>query len=389
MKCVAIIPARGGSKAIPRKNVLPLSGKPLIAWMIEAARNAKLVDSVVVSTDDAEIAAVSERFGAAVAWRPAEISGDLVPSEAAVLHALNTQLSNPEDLPELTAFLQCTAPLTDSSDIDGTIEALLAQNADTALAVADFHYYLWKSDENDDFAGINHDKSIRKMRQEREPNFVETGSVYVMKTDGFLRHKHRFFGKTAFHVIPHERVLEIDDLVDFKIAQTLIHERQKQNRKAVLPERIALLIFDFDGVFTDDTMTVNEQGTESITCSRADGLGIELAHGAGISMLIISKETNPVVKRRAEKLKLDVLHGVNNKADFLDDYLSKRDIAWADVVYVGNDVNDIECLNRAGCGAVVANAHPQALASANLVLDRCGGNHAVRELIELILHKNR
>lgn len=370
---------------MPRKNVLPLAGKPLIGWTIEAARNARLVDSVVVSTDDPEIAAVSRQFGAEVVWRPAEISGDLSSSESAILHALEDRYPYPATAPETTVFLQCTAPLTESSDIDGTIEAVRTQGADTGLAVADFHYFVWKPADEGDFRGVNHEKSVRKMRQEREPQYVETGAVYVMNTAGFRHHKHRFFGKTAFHVIPPERVLEIDEPVDFKVAEMLLDERQKRARRDALPDEIALLVFDFDGVLTDDTVVVNENGGESVTCSRADGMGIELARNVGIPMLILSKEKNPVVKRRAEKLKLDVLHGVDQKADVLDAYLTERGIEWAGVVYVGNDVNDIECLTRAGCGVVVANASPRVRASANVVLNRRGGDHAVRELIDLIL----
>ena len=221
MECLAIIPARGGSKGIPRKNVLPLGGQPLLAHTLQQAQQARLVQRVVVSTDDAEIANVAHRYDAEVVWRPAELSGDSASSEAALLHALEHLEATEKYRPDLLAFIQCTSPLTLAADIDGTIQALLDQQADSALAVVPFHYFLWKPAEDGNAAGINHDKRRRLLRQEREPQYLESGAVYVMRVDGFLETKHRFFGKTALHVMPLERRLEIDEPVDLQIAEVL------------------------------------------------------------------------------------------------------------------------------------------------------------------------
>jgi CMP-N-acetylneuraminic acid synthetase len=218
---LAIIPARGGSKGLPRKNVLPLAGKPLVAWSIEAARAAREVHRVVVSTDDDEIASVSERFGAEVVRRPAELSGDEATSESALLHVLAHLQATEAYRPELTVFLQCTSPLTAAVDIDGTVHALREHGADTALAVVDFHYFLWRRS-GADAVGINHDKRVRQRRQDREPQFLETGAIYVMRTEGFLAAKHRFFGTTVLYSMPAERRLEIDVLVDFRVAEALL-----------------------------------------------------------------------------------------------------------------------------------------------------------------------
>ncbi len=383
MSAVAIIPARGGSKALPRKNVLPLAGQPLIAWTIQAAQAAKEITRVVVSTDDAEIGAVAKRYGAEVVWRPAAISGDLASSEAALLHALETHLA--DQPPEIIAFLQCTSPLTSGGDIDGTIHTLLTTDADTAVAVQDFHYFVWKSDDEGNFVGVNHDKSERKMRQERHPQYLETGAVYVMRSEGLRKHRHRFFGKTAKYVVPPENVLEIDDAVDFTIASVLFEERLKKQRRQSLPKNIDVVVFDFDGVFTNDLVHVLEDGTEAVTCSRSDGMGVKLAKQAGIPLLILSSEKNSVVKRRADKLNVDVMSGVEDKATVLDAWLKKNALCWENTVFVGNDVNDTECLKKSGCGVVVANASLPARRASNLILQNRGGNHAVRELLDLIL----
>ncbi len=237
MSIVCLIPARGGSKGIPRKNISMLAGKPLVAYSIEQATKVRCVDRVVVSTDDSEIAATSEHYGAEVIWRPLELSGDNATSESALLHALDHLQRTERYEPHFTVFLQCTSPLTLSDDICGTIKALLEQNADSALAVTRFHYFLWRLDKDGNAVGINHNKHVRPLRQQGEPQFVETGAVYVMRTEGFLKAKHRFFGKTGMYVMPAERCLEIDDLVDLRLAEVLIDgkplEQEEQEEKDV------------------------------------------------------------------------------------------------------------------------------------------------------------
>ncbi len=224
---LAIIPARGGSKGIPRKNLQPLAGKPLLAYSIEAARQTSSITRTVVSTDDPEIGAVAQEYGAEVVWRPAEISGDTASSESALLHVLDHLRQSEGYEPDLLVFLQCTSPLTAPEDIEGTIRALLDANADSALAVTPFHYFLWREGQDGSAVGINHDKSRRPLRQEREPQFLETGAVYVMRTQGFRAARHRFFGKTVMYVMPRERCLEIDDPEDLIVAEALLRARQQ------------------------------------------------------------------------------------------------------------------------------------------------------------------
>jgi N-acylneuraminate cytidylyltransferase len=225
MNFLAVIPARGGSKGIPGKNLRPVGGAPLIVHTLRAARAARHVNRIVVSTDSAEIAAVARAEGADVVLRPADISGDTASSESALLHVL-AELSRTENYqPDYLVFLQCTSPLTTGGDIDGTVGTLVREKADTALAVAPFHYFLWQRDASGAATGINHDKSRRLLRQERESQFVETGAVYVMHAAGFLQHRHRFFGRTVMHVTPADRCLEIDEPKDLLVAEAALQER--------------------------------------------------------------------------------------------------------------------------------------------------------------------
>lgn len=224
---LAIIPARGGSKSLPRKNVLLLGGIPLIAHTIRAAQASSLVTRVVVSTEDAEISMIARRFGADVVDRPAELAGDEATSESALLHALDSLETEEGYRPDILCFLQCTSPLTSPEDIDGVLSAMLAANSETALAVTRFHYFVWREDAEASAVGVNHDKAVRQRRQDRESEYLETGAVYAMDVEGFRVAQHRFFGRTVFHEIPASRVLEIDDPDDFTVAAARLDSRQQ------------------------------------------------------------------------------------------------------------------------------------------------------------------
>jgi len=224
MKTIAVIPARGGSKGIPGKNIKNVAGRPLISYSIEAASKAQSINRVIVSTDDQAIADISEENGAEIIWRPADIAGDLASSESALLHVLQVLNEKEDYQPDLLVFLQCTSPLTQPEDIDGTVQALLQAKADTSFAAAPFHYFLWSRDSEGMAEGINHKKSSRAMRQQRDGQFIEAGAVYVMRVDGFLKNKHRFFGKTVLYEIPEERCFEIDEPVDLLIAERMIKD---------------------------------------------------------------------------------------------------------------------------------------------------------------------
>jgi YrbI family 3-deoxy-D-manno-octulosonate 8-phosphate phosphatase len=368
-----------------------VGGKPLIAHTILAARVARYVERVVVSTDDPAIAEASRGFGAEIVWRPSELASDTASSEAALLHALETLAREQNYKPELLAFLQCTSPLTLAEDIDGTLRALVDAGADSALSVARFHYFLWRVGHasTDGALGINHDKRVRPRRQDREPEFLETGAVYAMRVAGFVAARHRFFGKTVLYETPAERVCEIDETVDLELAELRLRERARARVAMLLPKPVSLIVFDFDGVMTDDLVEVDQDGRESVRCSRSDGLGLEALRKAGVPMLVLSKEQNPVVSARCRKLQIACKQGVEHKLTALREEVAGRGIALAQVVYVGNDLNDLECLAAVGCGVAVADAHASAKHAAALVLERPGGRGAVRELCDLILEQRQ
>jgi len=389
MRSVAIIPARGGSRGIPRKNVALLDGKPLVVHTIEAALDAELVDAVVVTTDDPEIAQVAEKAGAWVIERPRAISGDTASSESALTHALDQILIEHGVDPEITVFLQCTSPLTSSEDIDETVAALIDEGADCALAVSPSHQFMWSRTAAGNGVGINHDERVRQRRQDRDEQFVETGAVYAMKTAGFRLAGHRFFGRIAMHVMPRERVWEIDDPSDLVVARALLEHRRIERTRTLIGFQPSALVLDFDGVFTPNTVIVFQDGTEAVQCNRGDGAGLSRMRKAGVPMLVLSAEVNPVVAARCQKLKIQCIQGIEDKRPVLLKWLRQRKLNPAHAIYIGNDMPDIPCMQAVGCGVAVADAQPEVLDAADIVLRTRGGQGAIRELVDLITETAR
>lgn len=374
---VAIIPARGGSKGLPRKNVRLLCGKPLIAWTIEAARAARCVKRVIVSTDDPEIAAVSHRFGAEVVHRPNELSTDTASSEAALIHALHHL-----DIHQgVLLFLQCTSPLTLPDDIDGT--AALLKEADSAFTATPWRGFAWKrGPQGADPMG--HSIGRRPMRQERTDEYLEVGAVYAMRIDGFLQEKRRFFGRVDLFPLPVQRSIEIDEEADFIVAEALLRRRLNTQRARCLPAKVRALVMDFDGVLTDNRVHLNEEGTESVTCTRADGWAISRLKEAGLHLLVLTNEANPVVRARCSKLGVECVAVGGEKVGALKAWLHRHAINPQHTIYIGNDVPDAPCMAYVGCGVAPADAYPVAKAAAQIVLNSPGGSGCIRELAELI-----
>jgi|GEM_PF-561661 len=157
------------------------------------------------------------------------------------------------------------------------------------------------------------------------------------------------------------------------------------SRAAILPDPIALIVFDFDGVFTDNKVYTSQDGTELVMCDRGDGMGIDLLRAAGVPMRILSTETNPVVSARARKLKLAVEQSCGDKAAWLGQFLANEGIDPAQVVYVGNDINDRGAMGLVGCAIAPADSHPEILGIVDMVLRSPGGRGAIRELADLIV----
>ncbi len=154
---------------------------------------------------------------------------------------------------------------------------------------------------------------------------------------------------------------------------------------AAMLNRIGLVVFDFDGVMTDNTVLVMQDGAEGVLCNRSDGLGIGMMKDAGIPMMVLSKEQNPVVAARCRKLKLDCLQGIDDKIGELTRIAAERSLTLDRVAYVGNDLNDVPCMAAVGLPIAVADAWPVAKRAARFITTRRGGHGAVREVCDWFL----
>ena len=384
-KNLCIIPARGGSKRLPGKNLLPLGGRPLIAHTIEHALQSKYIQKVIVSTNDFEISHVAKKYGAQVVHRPEEISGDYATSEAALLHAYN-EIVQSGFCPDLVIFLQCTSPIREPWDIDRAIEKLYAENADSLLSGSKNERFFWRrSSENT--IPINYDYRHRMRDQDHPEEYEENGSIYIFKPDILLKTNNRLGGKIAMYEMDYWSSFQIDSPEHFLLLEWIIEQKRKSSRMTFLPSNVRLVVSDFDGVLTNNKVIVREDGYESVICDRGDGLGIAMLQELGIPFLVISKESNPVVDARCKKLNVVCFQSVDEKLSILQKIVDERGIELNDVLYVGNDINDLTCLSQVGCSVAVADSHPEVLSMAQIVLRSTGGNGAIRELCELLIEK--
>ncbi|MFI5754345.1 cytidylyltransferase domain-containing protein [Streptomyces sp. NPDC051569] len=388
MTVLAVIPARGGSKGVPAKNLAPVGGVPLVVRAVRACLAARHVTDVVVSTDDAAIADAARSAGAEVVLRPSAIAGDTATSEAAVIHAMDTFGAMRGKDADVVLLVQCTSPFITAGDIDGVTSAVTEDGADTALTVAPSHGFIWRQDSpgagsGSDGHGVNHDKANRPRRQDRPQEYLETGAAYAMRAQGFREANHRFFGRTALVPTDPARVLEIDDPHDLARARALAPLLDP----ALLPTAadIDAVVLDFDGTQTDDKVFVDSDGREMVAVHRGDGLGTAALRRSGLKLLILSTERNPVVAARARKLQVPVLHGIDRKDLALKQWCDEQGVTPDRVLYVGNDVNDLPCFGLVGWPVAVASAHDAVRSAARAVTTTPGGEGAIREIAAWLL----
>ncbi|MFJ4009475.1 cytidylyltransferase domain-containing protein [Streptomyces sp. NPDC090026] len=389
MTVLAVIPARGGSKGVPAKNLAPVAGVPLVARAVRACLDAPLVTHVAVSTDDPAIAAAARAAGAEVVHRPAAIAGDTATSESAVLHALDAHEALSGTPARAVLLVQCTSPFVTAEDVQGVARAVVEEGADSAVTVAPFHGFLWREEPpaapggRPGSGGVNHDPAHRPRRQDRPQDLLETGAAYAMDAEGFRAAGHRFFGHTALVRTDPARVLEVDDPHELARARALAPLLDD----SPLPTRaeVDAVVLDFDGTQTDDRVLVDADGREFVAVHRGDGLGVARMRAAGLRLLILSTEQNPVVAARARKLGIPVLHGIDRKDAALKQWAEEQGVALDRVLYAGNDVNDLPCFAVAGWPVAVASAHGAVRAAARAVTAAPGGEGAVREIAGWLL----
>ncbi len=389
MKIVAAIPARGGSVGLPGKNIRPLNGIPLVGRTVRAARGSRFVSDVFVSSDSSQILTIAEKYGAKPFLRPQELSGPTATSESALIHLLLNEPSLVSEPPDILVFLQCTAPFTQAHHVDSVVETLLSKEATSAITVVDDHGFYWEVGENGDGVGINHDPSKQRVRrQDISSRYRENGAVYAMRVPDFLATENRYCGKTI--LVPVDSTwIEIDTSQDWDIAEAFIRTEPFTGDLSV--ESLAPvrgLATAFDGVHTDNSVFVNQDGTESIVCNRYDEIGLERLIGRGARLLMLDREEDNLAVLRARKLAMEYKSHPFDKLQVLSDWRTRHNLDWAEVAYIGADIADIDGMKACGLSAAPRNAPAEVKATASIVLESAGGAGAVHEFCELLIVKN-
>lgn len=395
---LAIVPARGGSKSIPRKNIRPFAGHPLLAYSVAAALQADRVGRVIVSTDDDEIAEVARQYGAETPFlRPVELAQDDTLDLPVFQQALQWLAHETGYQPEIVVQLRPTSPLRPPGLVDQAIERLVQDaTADSVRGVVSSGqnpYKMWRMGPGAELKPLLQDgpvEAYNRPRQELPPTYWQTGHIDAIRRSTILEQNSMSGQRILGIEIPSQYTVDIDNELDWRRAEAIalaggLSCISPAAQARLLPGEIELLVLDFDGVLTDNRVWVNAQGEEFVAAHRGDGWGLARLKEAGVKVVVLSTETDPVVSARCRKLDIPVHQGLNDKAAALEALMNDEGLQAQSTVFVGNDMNDVSCFPLVAYAMVPADAHPSAAAKADRVLDAAGGYGAVREVCDLIL----
>jgi N-acylneuraminate cytidylyltransferase len=400
---LAVIQARGGSKGLPNKNLLPLQGHPLVAYSVASALNAGRVTRTIVSTDSEAIAEAARAYGAEAPFpRPVSIAAEDTLDLPVFEHALDWLWQHERYRPQVVVQLRPTTPLRPRGLIDRAVSLLESdRQADCVRAVTNpkqTPYKMWRPAADGYMKQLletNLPEPYNLPRQKLPVVLWQTGHVDVIWTRTILE-QHSLTGERVKPIIVDPPYcIDIDSIEDLEAAARALAAGTLDidtpaavgafSQCLNLPAVIDLVVFDFDGVFTDNRVLVSSDGSESVICDRGDGHGISRLQRRGIPLVVLSTEINPVVAARCRKLGLECIQGVNDKLAALRRLVHDRGAVLSNTIYVGNDINDLSCLKAVGCAIVPDDAHADVRAHAHVVLASAGGRGAVRELCDAIL----
>ncbi len=386
-KYTAFIPVRAGSKSIKLKNIRPIAGKPLVWWTVEAACGCEAISEVYISTDG-EVIRECVREHLSEFSHPEKVkffdrnpatATDTASTESAMEDfAAKTPLEN-------LILIQATSPLLTADDLTRGIEIYENDGFDSVLSVVEQKRFHWAKTENGGYAPTNYDYKNRPRRQEFDGYFVENGAFYITSGAAFKDSRCRLSGKIGICPMPESTYYEIDEPSDWVIIENLLKTKLAET-SSVAPKKIKLLLTDCDGVLTDGGMYYSEKGDELKKFNTKDGMGLEKLGEAGVKRGIITGEDTHIVTNRSNKMKLDYLYqGVRDKLSVMKEIAEKMGISLDEVAYIGDDINDVDCIKAAGLGMTVADGMQAAKDAADCVLNAKGGEGAVREAAERIL----
>jgi len=380
MSVIAFIPARGGSKSIPGKNIKNFCGKPLIYWNLLALEKSELVDEVVVATDSEKIFKKVEEFNFSkvkLYKRSAENAQDHSTSEAIMLEYINyAKLASSDTF----MLVQATSPFTRTEDFNNGLN--LMSKHDTVFACAKIKRFIWDKEGKP----LNYDHNNRPRRQDFNGTFMENGAFCISSVSDIINHNNRISGNIGICEMAEYTFVEIDEVEDWIMAEQLFMKNHASEYKSNF-NKIKLFLSDVDGVLTDAGMYYTENGDEFKKFCTYDGMGFQLLQKTGIKVGILTTEDRELNRRRAKKLGLDFdFHGAKDKLQIVKDLCIKENITLDEVAYIGDDVNCFSLLSHVGIAACPNNAVDKIKAIPNIIqLNKNGGDGVVREFVELIL----
>lgn len=381
-KSVGFIPLRKNSKGIPFKNKKKLLGRPLFCWVLGEAIASRLDHICVFTDDEAIIAFIQQEYHwtnkVSVMKRSLESATDTSSTEAAMLEfvsKINIEF-------EVLCLLQATSPFTTAGDINLCLDQVISRAYDSALTVVNTHRFTW----NADGTAKNYDIYKRPRRQDFEGLLIENGACYVTKKTSFDSSKNRISGNIATVQMPEDSLTEIDTTADWKIAEQLLIQRLKAQKKG---NRLTHLILDVDGVFTDGCVFYGAEGEVLKKFDMRDGMGLEILRQNKVEIVVITSENSEIVAARMEKLKIkNVFLNVKDKYSLLQRFIKEQNLEFSQLAYVGDDVNDLANICACGWSFAPANATLTIRSQADVILQNTSAKGAIREACEFILKYN-
>ncbi|KAI1882313.1 hypothetical protein AGOR_G00249390 [Albula goreensis] len=378
----ALILARGGSKGIPLKNIKMLAGVPLIGWVLRAAIESEVFDSVWVSTDHDEIEKVAKAWGARVHRRSPEVSKDATSSLETIQEF--AQL-NPEV--EVICNIQATSPCLHPHHLKEALSMITHQGYESVFSVVRRHHFRWKEVKKgggDCTEPLNLNPAKRPRRQDWAGELVENGSFYFA-TRQLIENDLLQGGKIAYFEMLPEYSVDIDVDIDWPVAEQRVLRFGYFGKDKL--EEMKLLLCTVSGCLTDGQVYVSATGEEMVSINTRDETGIRMLQNENVEVILLSSSASPMPEALLERLAKRMGCGWKQDMGFsqVQDLLDSKNLAWKDVAYMGTDEEDVRCLNLAGLSGVPQDAPKVALTATKYVCNSRAGHGAVREFAEHIL----
>lgn len=376
MTNIAIIPCRGGSKGIPKKNLQLVHGIPLVVRSINTCFGASL-DHVFVSTDDEVIADYARAAGAEVIQRPNDLALDDTSTDQVLQHAIQELLNLGHSTADKLFLLQATSPFTKAETLRTAIEKLEINPMSGVFTVQDWHGFIWNLQEQI-ASPYQHDHLNRQRRQALAPQVLETGGIYGASISSFLNSKVRFVDPLISINVDRKESIEIDSFDDLALCNSI---EDVSNKPA--QGKVKVVFTDFDGVMTDNRVIQLDNGEFGSYINRSDGIGIQEILSHGIPVIVITGEKNGAAFGRARKMNIECYYS-EDKLSTIVKYCAQNSIKLAEVAFIGNDLNDLGPIATCGWTFVPYDAYESVSKHARRILKSKGGGGVIREVSSLL-----